>query len=264
MRNRLPRPRGFTLVELLIVIGVLALMAIVVLPRIDGSDRSSRVTVTASNIADVTRTIDAFYVMHDSKYPAGWDSLLDATDNTQIYEGNPNCDTNDGLYRWSGWLEASPITQLERHSFLRVMSTEEHLPAHMTGTMVYDHDPTATDANQSTDNATGREMEIDDYCAFVTKASIYEAFGLDSSATGYRLLALGIGPHCTLVGDAQGGLTEPPVAWTGGPHREHAYRRLIAVFKVYGDRSVGVYAELAGVVTSYGDTLTSMTSSIMD
>lgn len=250
--------RGFTLVELLIVLAILAVTAGVIVSRFGAVDQQARLTVSISNMNDLTRTVDSFFTLNDGHYPDGWDSLLDATDTTAIYAGNGNAQQNSGVY--ASWLVSSPITSSELISMRRV--TSNIVGAGPAGAIVtvYDHDPTTTSANTSTDGATVRTLATGSDCAFVDDTAggsgegVYASFNLTPDPT-YRLLALGVGPHCNMIGSRDGGLAEAPVADDIAPGQTYSYRRFIALFKVFTDQADGrPFAEFVGLVTSYGKT----------
>ena len=63
------RWRGFTLVELLLVLVILAVLAVVVVPKFTGRSQQAKVTAAQTDIANLEVAIDAFEV-DCSRYPA--------------------------------------------------------------------------------------------------------------------------------------------------------------------------------------------------
>lgn len=258
MRTTFSRARaGFTLIELLIVIAILAILGVVLFPKVTNAEQDARLTVSLSNMADVNRTMQTFNTVTKGKYPDGWDSLLTAGTTTQIYPGNGNATQNTGVF--ASWLQSSPITTDELGSLRRV--TSNVVGAGPTGSVisVYDHDIAATSAIQSTDGLTNRrELAVNSNCAFVDPATtqglaVYTSLNLVPDAT-YRLLALGIGPHLNLIGHPRVSITEAPVADDITPNNQYSYRRFVALFKVYSTVGNTSFADYAGTVTSYGKT----------
>lgn len=72
-RNRSAR-RGFTLVELLLVLVILGMLAALVLPKFTGRTEQARVTAAQTQIATFGTALDAFEVDTGS-YPRGSDGL---------------------------------------------------------------------------------------------------------------------------------------------------------------------------------------------
>lgn len=259
---------GFTLIELLLVISVIALVASVVVSRVGSVEQEARVTVSISNLADVTRTIDAHVVRNKGRLPNGFDSLLSSADLTEIYPGNGVANQNNGVY--DAWLTPGTLTTGEFTSLGR------NLTPRADGTIyldLYDHDPAATDANASTSNVAVRSTQLIPGASPVlpevaivnptrvqggvtVTSAVYQAFNLDPTDTSFRIVAFGVGPRCTLVGDRKAGFAEAPLIQDIAPNQEFGYHRPIVLVRV---QNAGAYfAEVIGVVTSYGKNATAL------
>ena len=69
------RQRGFTLVELLLVLVILALIAGLVLPGIIGKAESAKSKATASQISRISMSVESFY-LDTGNTPASLDELV--------------------------------------------------------------------------------------------------------------------------------------------------------------------------------------------
>jgi general secretion pathway protein G len=68
------RNQGFTLVELLLVLAILATLAAIVLPKFSGRSEQAKFTAAQSQIANFALVLDAFEV-DNGYYPEGNDGL---------------------------------------------------------------------------------------------------------------------------------------------------------------------------------------------
>lgn len=67
--------RGFTLVEMLLVLVILATLAAVVVPKLSGRTKQAKVTAAQTEISNLEMALDAFEV-DNGYYPEGSDGLV--------------------------------------------------------------------------------------------------------------------------------------------------------------------------------------------
>ena len=61
--------RGFTLIELMIVIAVMAILIGISLPHFKGMQDEGRSAKAAGELRTLTTAIESFYIHHDNEYP---------------------------------------------------------------------------------------------------------------------------------------------------------------------------------------------------
>lgn len=67
---------GFTMVELLLVLVILAILAAIVVPKVTGRSEQARITAAKTQVASFETSLDAFEV-DNGYYPKGADGLQD-------------------------------------------------------------------------------------------------------------------------------------------------------------------------------------------
>jgi len=76
--QRLSASTGFTLLELLIVISIIAILAATIVPNFIGFDTEARISATMTNL-NTLRTRIALYRAKEGEYPASLEDLLNKT-----------------------------------------------------------------------------------------------------------------------------------------------------------------------------------------
>ena len=69
LHNRARNQKGFTLVELLIVVIILGILAAVVIPQFNTAASESKEAALASNLATIRQAIEMYKVQHNDVFP---------------------------------------------------------------------------------------------------------------------------------------------------------------------------------------------------
>lgn len=87
------RSKGFTLVELLLVVVILGLLAAVAIPRLAHSGGDAKKNACKSNIALINSQIELYAVNNDGTYPADQAAFGTAViNNVDVFpDGTPTC-----------------------------------------------------------------------------------------------------------------------------------------------------------------------------
>jgi len=82
---------GFTLVELLIVVVILAILASVVIPQFSSVSSEAKESSLRSNLATVRQAISLYRVQHNESYPgqAGWAEFVTQLTTGTMTDGTP-------------------------------------------------------------------------------------------------------------------------------------------------------------------------------
>ncbi len=95
---RVPKDAGFTLLELLVVMGIIAMLASVSYPIITGRMQSARITTAKAQISSITTALE-LYALDVGTFPpqqVGLTGLLQQPNNTPSWRG-PYLKKADGL-----------------------------------------------------------------------------------------------------------------------------------------------------------------------
>lgn len=93
--DKMRSKKGFTLVELMIVVLILGALAAIAIPRIIGGATTARENACATNIDLINSQIELYYAN-----TGGWPATLDVvTGNTAYFpDGEPVCPITDAVY----------------------------------------------------------------------------------------------------------------------------------------------------------------------
>ncbi len=88
--------KGFTLVELLLVVMILAILASIVVPRMTGAAAAAKTTKCDANWANLIRALELYAVYNDGAYPATQNAFDTAIlSDTYFPHGIPVCPYGD-------------------------------------------------------------------------------------------------------------------------------------------------------------------------
>lgn len=79
MKTLHPAKKGFTLVEMLVVVTLIAIVATIAIALVGGASRDAAESVNSNNIKHLTSCIGAYQQLHDGLLPDKLDSLIDST-----------------------------------------------------------------------------------------------------------------------------------------------------------------------------------------
>ncbi|MFO0903834.1 MAG: prepilin-type N-terminal cleavage/methylation domain-containing protein [Pirellulales bacterium] len=252
MKRRLHRS-GFTLIELVVVLLILAAIAGLVIPAVAMLGRSTDMAVSAKSQSDVAANSQLFFVLQ-KRYPQGLDSLLDTAG--AVYSSDTtNADTQtrglpyggaDGT-RLQAQLTPAALTNATGAEYLRSL-TRAGLD------WVYDHDTTVVNSNLSNTtfrgliadaNGTGNTAPTSVEVAEVTGSYMLGKLVPAGLKPGQRVVAFGFGQRNTAIGKT---CTTCPLY--PGADKTY-YGRYVVYFMIYAS---GERASLIGSSDAYGRT----------
>ncbi len=86
MKKTTPHRSGFTLVEMLLVLVILAVLAAIVIPKMAGRGQQAKETAAKSDIAGMETALDMFEV-DTGGYPTSLDALVNQPNNASGWKG---------------------------------------------------------------------------------------------------------------------------------------------------------------------------------
>jgi len=224
------RAAGFTLIELVVVLMILAALAGLLVPNLNGFVERSHAATSATDIGEVTKNLELYRVKYlDKGYPSNLDSLV-ASDDSEYQGMNPAL---------AAVLTPTAIVANQALSLTDAGIVE--VARHLVGPV-----PAGTSATDGVTVlplavATGVNLQfLDDAVASI------ELGATTQDLAKYRYVAFGVGHNNAAVGKT---MLEAPIHFDTNP--ELFYSRYIVVFGVPRTPAVpGFKAELKGVIGS--------------
>lgn len=229
---------GFTLLELIVVIVILAALAGLVISRVDWARRTTDTATAAAGMAQVHGNLQ-LYRTAKGTYPDRFDSLLDST----------TVATTPAIY--------GPVFD---HVAPRFQATTIPAPPpgppsgpifslqHVGMVSVMDQNPTATFPGDSGTVVRALDFSVaTPVVTVVASSAIERAIYPTGKPADVTLIALGVGPSCTAVGST---MSAAPLGSELDPST--TYPRFIAIFACFAN---GKRAELKTVVDPSGQVL---------
>jgi len=81
------RNRGFTLVEMLLVVTIIGILAALVIPRIAGTSNTARITAATSDIKGGIKTAIDRYEVENGEYPKSLNDLVQKPSDAKNWSG---------------------------------------------------------------------------------------------------------------------------------------------------------------------------------
>lgn len=130
MKNSLSRRAGFTLVEILVVIGIIMLLAAILFPSFQGAQERARQTNCASNLKQIYFAVQAYH-QDERRYP---DSLMDLLpEGAKVNNGEINAATGTGYLKGGADLLVCPSDDTDpvnaRSSYGALLINKQVVPA---------------------------------------------------------------------------------------------------------------------------------------
>lgn len=92
-RSTIQRQQGFTLLELLVVITLLAVLAVGALVAYEGATDKASSTASANNISTADRALRQTAAIQNGKFPGQWDTIVAQTGNEPCWDGQKDTTT---------------------------------------------------------------------------------------------------------------------------------------------------------------------------
>lgn len=126
--KRSVRNAGFTLVEVLIVVVIMAILAATIIPQFTDSTSDAKASTTKFNLHTLRSQIELYKTQHNGVVPSG--TLVELTVNTDI-DGNQGTGAS---YPYGPYIRQIPDNPFSNSSTITVITNDPAVAADVTGT----------------------------------------------------------------------------------------------------------------------------------
>ena len=141
--------RGFTLVELLIVVLVLSLLAAIVIPRAVNADQSAKASVLKGNLHQIRVQISV-YNAHHAAAPgriagegpsATGSAFVDQMTSATTINGNVGTATSNPTFPYGPYLKEMPENPINEKSDVQIITADSQIPSKADGSHGWLYNP---------------------------------------------------------------------------------------------------------------------------
>ena len=125
--------RGFTLVEILIVVIILGILAAIVIPQFTSASQDARKNSLTSQLQTLRSQIELYKLQHLDQLPSqlvggtpAWDQLINKTNNA-------GTTGTTSAFPFGPYLQSAPINSLNGQSAMLVVTADQTLGGALTG-----------------------------------------------------------------------------------------------------------------------------------
>lgn len=122
------RPSGFTLVEVLIVVVIMAVLAATIIPQFADSTTDAKVSTLKFNLHTLRSQIELYRTHHDGKLPSA--TLIELTKSTNV-SGAQGTGTS---YPYGPYIRQLPDNPFTNSNTVTTITASPATAAHVTGT----------------------------------------------------------------------------------------------------------------------------------
>lgn len=240
--------RGFTLVELVIVLAVLAALAGILLPQFSGIVNRTHTAVSSTNISELGKAFALYNVKTLKGYPDQYDSLIDVTagaaptvNGISTLPFDASASNTDIAIKA---LDAGQLKSLNQDGIRNICPMNATLAPGNSATFDAAGDPIPIDTTQK--------------YVFLTNAKVKAAFGIDGVLQNEEYVCFGVGSQCTAIGTV---MQEAPLHFDQTDPAV-TYERFVVVYAVPAMRTAATKAFNARLVGFLGTELNSLGNEI--
>lgn len=125
--KRSVRQSGFTLVEVLIVVVIMAILAATIIPQFSDSTRDAKVSTTTFNLHTLRSQIELYKTQHNGVVPSN--TLVELTVSTDV-DGNQG---TGSAYPYGPYIREIPDNPFTNSNAITVITNDPALAADVTG-----------------------------------------------------------------------------------------------------------------------------------